>query len=83
MRIEHVDLDDDLVRDADELWPDSTWSEVIAHGLRLAVERRQAEDTAAAHSEDDQPHEDDVPEPADDLERRFAAAFDNRQGVTR
>lgn len=37
MRIEHVDVDDNLVRAADELWPDATWTEVFDYALALAV----------------------------------------------
>jgi hypothetical protein len=38
MKIEHVILPNDLVMAADLMWPDSTWSEVLARGLHLALE---------------------------------------------
>jgi hypothetical protein len=44
MRIEHVDLHEDLVLQADLLWPDSTWSQVLNAGLRLAIENGQPVD---------------------------------------
>jgi hypothetical protein len=39
VRLEHIDISDDLAAECDRLWPDATWSAVIAHALTLAVER--------------------------------------------
>ena len=38
MRIEFIVVPDDLAAEADRLWPDSTWSEVVEYGLALAVQ---------------------------------------------
>jgi hypothetical protein len=76
MRIEHVDLDDDLVAAADRLWPSWTWSEVLQFGLTLAVQ-------AAQESHDDNPLDLAAvasrlladPEIHDELTAKMASAF--------
>lgn len=74
MRIEFVDVPVDLAAAVDQLWPDSTWSEVIEHALDLLVDDALHTDRDNGTAiEADLPQLPDA-DAVDALARSFAAA---------
>jgi hypothetical protein len=49
--LDDIELPEQLVRAADDMWPDASWSQVIARGLWLALEEARADEAAEIESD--------------------------------
>jgi hypothetical protein len=44
--LDDIELPEDLVTAANDMWPNATWSQVIARGLWLALQEARADEAA-------------------------------------